>query len=319
MNKIISGIVCSLLAVFLVGVISGQEAAGSISFGVLDKNNSFYDGLKPADLRLSINKRPSPITALTVKAAGPLEVLILIDASASQERTLPDERKAAELFIDSVLEKGRDKVAIAKFSGNISLVQDITDNFEEAKAQVRKIEFEPPPGFLLGGVIVGTRMPTKDQMAIGSTSIFDSVSKGSEALAAAKSDARKAVLLISDGVNTYGESKISGVIKDAIGNRVPVYSVGIGDELYKGVDRKTLRKLSEGTGGISVVPGKKLADLGPLLKKIGECLRAEYKVTFVPSTPGEKGELQEIEIEIVNPELQKLNLQIVRPKGYVAK
>jgi VWFA-related protein len=320
MNKIISGIVCSLLPILLfAAVISGQEAASSFSFGVLDKNSGFYDGLKPADVRLLVNKRPVPITTLTLRAARPLEVLILIDASASQERTLPDERKAAELFIDSVLEKGKDKVAAAKFSGDIYLVQDMTGNFEEAKAQVRKIEFEPPPGYVLGGVMVGLPKPDTEQAAMGSTSVFDSVSKASDALAAAKSDSRKAVLLISDGVNTYGEGKLTGVIKNAIGNQVPVHTIGMGDDAYTGVDRKTLKKLSEGTGGISVVPGKKLADLDPLLKRIGQGLRSEYKISFAPASPGKKGELQEIEIEIVNPELQKLNLQIIRPKGYLTK
>lgn len=308
------------MPVFLfAAVISGQEAQGRFSFGVLSKNDGFYDVLKPADLRLLVNKRPAQITNLTLKAGGPLEVLILIDASASQERMLPDERKAAELFIDSVLEKGRDKVAVAKFSGNISLVQDMTGNFEEAKVQVRKIEFQPPTGYLSGGVMVGTPMSNKDQIAMGATSIFDSVSKASDALAAAKGDARKVILLISDGMNTYGEGKLTGVIKNAIGNRVQVHTIGIGDDFYAGVDRKTLKKLSEGTGGISIVPSKKLNDIGSLIKTIGQCLGSEYQITFVPASPGEKGELQEIEIEIVNPEVQKLNLQIIRPKGYLTK
>lgn len=317
MNKLIQQIVLPFLSIFLLSaLVSGQAAETAFSFTVLDKGNNFYSGLKPADLRITVDKRPIQIASLTLKAGGPREVLILIDASISQERMIPDEQKAAGLFIDGVLEKGKDKVAIARFTGSISLVQDMTGDFEEAKKRLREIEVEPPPGYLQGGIMVGIPKISKDQVAMSATSIFDSVSKASEALAATKGDARKALLLISDGFNTYGEGKLNGTIKAAIEHGTAVYSIGIGDDFVGGVDKKTLKKLSEGTGGVSVIPAKKLADIGELVKMIGQCLASEYRLTFSSPVSGEKGELHEIDIEFATPELQKSNLRIIHPKGY---
>ena len=67
-------------------------------------------------------------------------------------------------------------------------------------------------------------------------------------------DSRRVVILISDGVNTFGESKFKEVIFSSLKYQVPIYAVGIGDDFYDGVDKKTLKKLTEQTSGVLILP-----------------------------------------------------------------
>jgi hypothetical protein len=218
-------------------------------------------------------------------------------------------------LIDRVLNPERDRVALAKFTGDIGLLQDLTTNFASVKSTLKEIRFEPPPGFVGGGVIVA-RPPsgTLDQMKAGSTSIFDSVNKAVEALAKIPlNNRRKAILLISDGVNTYGDKKIKDVVEASVRSGVPIFAIGIGDEFYDGVDEKTLKKLTEPTGGLSVKPNKTLSDLGVVMSPLESCLRNLYVVNIpagsIPATT-----LTDVSVELVNPELRK-RLRVIAPKG----
>lgn len=152
----------------------GQDKTIKFQFSVLDESEKFVSDLKTSDIQVLQGKKTLRIDSIASKAESPLEVVIMIDSSASQERMLPFEKKFAESIIDEILIKGKDKVAIVDFSGEVSLIQDLTDNFSQAKDGLKLIEFEPPPGFI-GGGIIATQTPLKSQqIAAGSTSIWDS-------------------------------------------------------------------------------------------------------------------------------------------------
>ncbi len=294
-----------------------QEAKVKMQFGVFGENGNFFADLKASDIQIMQDKKPLQVASVELKTEKPLEIVIMIDASASQESRLPDEKRAAAYFIDSILKKGKDKVAIVKFTGEFSFVQDVTDDFARAKEQIRKIQFEPPPGYMQGGIVVGTPpVKNSDMMAMGSTSIWDSIKQIAEATGElSTSNSRRVIILISDGVNTFGETKLKTAIAASVKTQTPIFAIGIGDEFYGGVDKKTLKKLTEQTSGVLIVPKEKLEDLPQLMKRFEQGLRSVYEVTFSPGTTSSK-ELQEIEIKIINPELRKQKLQILQPKGF---
>lgn len=316
---------CIFALILIVGfssiLVHGQAPNVQMSFTVLDENGRFFDGLKPSDIQILQGKQVLEIGSFYSRTENPLEILLLIDASISQERVLPDEKKAAEYLIDNVLKSGKDMVAIARFTGRISLDVDLTTDFSNAKKQLAGIEIEIPAGYIGGGTVVGQNPAPSNQSQIsaGSTSIWDSIQKALDALSQVKAkNVRKVIVLISDGVNTYGDSKLKDAILSSNRTGIPIFAIGIGDDFYSGVDKVTLRKLTEQTSGLSVIPKKGLNDLPVLIEKMGQALRCYYDLTFSPVFSGRKDSMQETKITIVNPTLRDRKLQIIQPKGYVS-
>jgi VWFA-related protein len=300
-----------------------QDAKSKIWFSVLDGDGNFFDALKSSDIQIRRDKNLLSLVSLQSKAESPLELMIMIDASMSQERMLPVEKKLAEALIDGVLKPEKDKVGVLKLTGEVTVVEELTGDFRRAKEQINEIAVEASKrnfGTIIGGIFTSTPpIVSKDPKVIkASTSLWASIKEVSGAFAKIKSgkNARRAIILISDGVNTFGEAKLTEAIDESIKNQIPVYAIGVGDELYGGVDEGTLKKLTRQTGGLLVMPKNKVENFEKQLKKIEAGLRSVYEATFAPGAASRKNALPELEIKITNGELSKKKLQIIQPKGF---
>lgn len=294
--------------------ISAQEV--KMQVGVFDESGNFYGQLKTTDFRLLQEKKSAPIISVEPKFADALEIIIMIDASVSQEAVMPQEREAAIAFIKNVLDKDKDKVAVVKFSGSLLLEQDLTNEFSKAIEKIKQIDFEPPPGYNGGGVVSKDPNFNKSGMLAASTPIWDSINQVLQSFAKIKSDSRKAILLISDGTNTSGEAKLKETLNLALKSRIPIFAIGIGDDEFGGADKKTLQKLTEQTNGTVIFKRKKPEDLLPQIKMLATSLRSFYEVTFTANSKNSKESLQEVKIEIINPDFRKRKFQILQPKGF---
>lgn len=307
---------------------SAQE--NILRFTVLDEDNKFFTGLQPQDLRIKGSQGDLKIDRLSANSAASLEVIILIDISVSQQRAIADEKAAISYFIDNVLHGGQDKVAIAQFSGSLALAQDLTTDREKAKAALGMITVEiPPPGVLgsgPGGKLTEAEVrqllknppPAPKGPIPGATSMWDTVKRAVEVMAALKPNGtRRAIVMVTDGVNTSGDTKIREAIEFAILNGIPVYAIGIGDDFYSGVDKKTLIRLAEETGGIAIFPQRRLGDLRIAMDDVKESLHSYYEAAFSQNISGGGNKVQEIKIEFLDSGLKLRKLRIIQPKGPV--
>lgn len=312
-------ILLSLFILTLFGqTVLSQEREVKLQFSVLDENENAVPDLKLSDIQISQDKQLLRVNSIVSKAESPLEVVIMVDASASQEKMLPFEKRFAESIINEILIEGKDKVAVVKFSGEVELVQDLTENFSQAKKQLNSIKFEPPAGYIGGGIVASQTSPTPKQIMKGSTSIWDSIVDITEAFTKLKnSNYRQILILISDGVNTYGEAKLKEAVVSSVKNKIPIYAVGIGDDFYDGVDKKTLKKLTEQTGGVLILPDGKGKNIDKQLMNLKTGLHSCYEIIFMMNQTGLKDSLQEIKVEINNSELSKKKPQIIQPKWFV--
>src|ERR1041385_5450573 len=86
-------------------VIKTETNLTNIFFTAADKNRRFISDLKAEDIRVLEDGQPQDIFTFQSNIDLPLSIAILIDTSISEERTLPDEKTAAQAFLESVIDR----------------------------------------------------------------------------------------------------------------------------------------------------------------------------------------------------------------------
>src|SRR5688572_4887372 len=293
----------------------------NIFFTAADKSKRFINTLKKEDLRILEDGQAQEIFTFQQNADLPLSAAILIDCSASEERTLPDEKAAARAFLEAVLRSGKDEAAIVSFTGEVTLEQGFTGNLERLRRAIDRVEFVPPAGYIGGGIVVGGTPPISDtnQALAGSTAIWDAVwATSNELLQDSAEESRRAIILLTDGEDTISQVKMHEAIERAQKADALIYTIGIGDSYNFGVNEGALRKISEQTGGRAYFPHSE-RELREAFAQIQRDLREQYLIAYSPSNKAHDGTYRRIQIELVNPELRKQNLKLTYRSGYFAK
>lgn len=292
----------------------------NIFFTAADKNKRFINTLKKEDIRILEDDQPQEVFTFQRNVDIPLSTAILIDCSASEERTLPDEKAAARSFLEAVLRPGKDEAAIVSFTGEVTLEQGFTGNIERLRRAIDRVEFVPPSGYIGGGVVVGGTPPISDtnQALAASTAIWDAVwATSNELLQDSAENTRRAIILLSDGEDTVSQVKMHEAIERAQKADALIYTIGIGDSYQFGVNEGALRKLAEHTGGRAYFPRSE-KELRDAFNQIQIDLREQYLVAYAPSNKARDGSYRRIQIEVVNPDLRK-QLKLNHRTGYFAK
>lgn len=293
----------------------------NIFFTAADKNKRFISELKAEDIRVLEDGQPQEIFTFQTNIDLPLSLAILIDTSASEERTLPDEKAAARAFLENVLRATKDEAAIVSFTGETTLEQGFTGNVERLRRAIDRVEFVPPSGYIGGGVVVNGTPPISgtNQSLAGSTAIWDAVWATAEELISASAEhTRRAIILLTDGDDTSSRMKIHDAIERAQKADALIYAIGIGDRYTFNVDEGSLRKIAEATGGRAYFP-KHERDLNDAFAQIQRDLREQYLVAYSPSNKTRDGSYRRIEIQLVNPSLRQQNLKLNYRSGYFSK
>ncbi|MBA2333389.1 MAG: VWA domain-containing protein [Blastocatellia bacterium] len=302
------------------GIINVDTEAVNVLFTAQDKSRRLLLGLKQTDVRILENGQPQEISSFTRQIDLPLSLAIVIDTSISQERTLPEEKAAAISFVESVVRPAKDEVSVISFTGESTLEQGMTNNTTRIRHAINRVRFVPPSGYIGGGISAGTPPISGDNQAVvGSTAIWDAIwITSAEVLGLAPEKTRRAIILLSDGFNTYGSKKLDDAVQAALKAEAVIYSIGVGDEFYGGVDRGVLNKISERTGGRAYFP-KDEGELREAFKQIQDELRSQYLLAYEPANQTLDGSYRKIEIQIVNPELQKQKVKLTHRQGYFSK
>ena len=292
----------------------------SVLFTAQDKMRKLLTNLKQEDVRILENGQVQEISAFSRQIDLPLSLAILIDTSASQERTLPQEKAAAVSFVESVVRPTKDEVSVISFTGESTLEQGLTNNVNRLRHAIERVQFTPPSGYVGGGVVVGTP-PISGQNAQvqGSTAIWDSIwITSSDVLGPAPEKTRRAIILLSDGYDTFSRKKLDDAVQAALRAEAVIYSIGIGDNFYDGVDEATLKKISERTGGRAYFPRDE-NQLRQAFIQIQDEMRSQYLIAYEPTNRALDGSYRKIEIQLVNSTLAKDKVRLTHRQGYFAK
>ena len=298
----------------------------NVLFTAQDRNRRLLTDLKQGDVKLIEDGQEQEITAFTTQVDLPLSLAILIDTSSSQERTLPDEKKAAKSFIQSVIRPLKDEVAIVSFTGETTLEQGMTNNLARLNRAVDKVEFVPPSGYLGGGVVVGgpPSISGDNQAIAGSTAIWDAVwITADEVLGKSPDKTRRAVILLTDGDDTFSRKTFAEAIDKALKAEAVIYCIGVGDpfvttQYRNGINEKSLRQIAQRTGGSAFFPRDE-SELRKAFNQIQVEMRSQYLIAYSPTNQKRDGSYRKIEIQVANPNLSKQKVALTHRRGYFAK
>jgi len=267
----------------------------------VDKDGNVIDKLRAEHLSLKVGGSPATISDVVFHARLPLDLAVLIDASASQETVLPVSKAAARSFAAQVTAAGQDRVAVVSFSNKPDYIQLLSSDLAAVPAWIAQVKFVPPPGYVGGGVVVGTGPPPPIS-APGSTSLWDAIRSATQDVFDAQPENRHRVLLLfSDGTDTSSSSKLNPAIEEANKQGVAVFSIGMADSKLFSVDQENLKKVSEQTGGIARFPGNKKEKLEAALTEISRYLRGNYVIGYCGGDTKARARLQ---LEVVDPEMR---------------
>ena len=321
---------------------------------VRTKNGKLVHDLGKDNFTLDDEGRPQTIKFFSRDVNAPLYLGLLVDTSGSQKRVLYDERNASVTFFSQVLRPDRDLAFVLHFDIQVELLQDFTDSRAKLEKALDLLDVPqqsqqgqqqggnspqggnypqgggypgggggyPGGGYPGGGG--GRRYPQqgggRGGRSGGGTKLYDAILLASEDLMA-KQEGRKALVLLTDGVDMGSKDTLFQAISAAQKSDTLVYSVLFADsEAYAGNGpvmgmpggrrrmgypgggypggggggaqhadgKKVLQQISEETGG-RFYQVSRTHPIDKIYADIEEDLRNQYSLGFSPDQPGEAG------------------------------
>jgi VWFA-related protein len=296
---------------------------------VRDKHGQIVPSLSKDDFQLQVDGKPESIRYFARETDLPLTLGLLVDTSLSQRRVLEEERTASYDFLRDVMREDKDKAFVINFDSESVLLQDLTGSKQQLETALDRVHVAQPDqngGYGRGGGAGypggGGGYPSGGghggyHRAAGTT-LYDAVFLASEELMS-KQHGRKAVILLTDGVDQGSKYTLDRAIEAAQRSDTMVYSILFSDPSaynmgggYPGGNgghhggwggpwggpmggprypmpttqshpdgKKVLQRLSQETGGHFFEVTKK-ESVEAIYKQVQEELRNQYSLGFSP-------------------------------------
>jgi len=280
----------------------------TVPLAVTDKHNAYINDLTKDEIEVQEDSKPQQIFSFEKRTDLPLTMAMLIDISGSENNTLPIEVEAGSDFFSKVLRPSKDLAAVITFESEAVLLQDLTQNVTRLQAALRKVR--PAVADARVGSVTGT--PPISDSRVGSTALYDAVYSVSGDLLKREAG-RRVIILITDGFDTSSTLKMKDAIESAWRNEIVIYSIGIGDPGFDGINRGVLSKMSSETGGRAYYPRSRQS-LQEAFAQIDEDLRQMYILSYQPSNDVRDGSFRQIAVKVKN----RKDLTVRHRRGYFA-
>jgi VWFA-related protein len=189
---------------------------------VRDKHGQIVSNLTKDDFKLEEDGRPQTIRYFAKETDLPLTLGLLVDTSMSQRRVLEQERIASYAFLEHLMREDKDKAFVIHFDWEIELLQDLTSSRQKLNVALEKLD---NPQFQQSG---GGGSPGSGGHRGGGTTLYDAVFLASDELMQ-KQQGRKALIILSDGVDTGSKLTFTRAIEAAQRANTLVYSILFSD------------------------------------------------------------------------------------------
>ena len=313
---------------------------------VRDKKGTIVRNLVKDDFLLQEDGRDQVIKYFSQQTDQPLTLGLLVDTSGSERRLLGKERDASQTFIQQVLREDKDKTFLIHFDREVELLQDLTSSKQKLSDALNLLSSASQPqmqrrqgggggGYPGGGG--GGQGGGQGGGRRGGTDLYDAILLASNELMQ-KQSGRKALIVLSDGVDNGSNVGITDCIesaqkadtlvysilfvdKDAYNNQSPLGGYGRrrgGMGRYPQTQnrpdgKKILERISSETGGSFF----EISDKHPIDKAystIEEELRTQYSLGYTSNSQNGPG-FRRITLTLA----RQKNLTVQTRQGYYAK
>lgn len=253
---------------------------------VTDERGVHVAGLQRSDFRLLDNGEDRQLTGFWPASDLPLTLGIVIDASESQRSQLLEHEDAAHQFIDAALRLG-ERAFIARTGRRVTLNWEGVRTPNGFRQVVLPVAGKPlgDPCVLFGG-----------RSLCGETALWNAVYAAAQ-LKFTKAEGSKALVVLSDGVDTGSTHSLDDTIEQCNRQGVAVYAVHypMDDGVPSGA---RLQELARKTGGANFEPPN--GNFAPIFARIEADLRSQYILGF-EAADGPAGEVHKIDVQVRRP------------------
>jgi len=284
----------------------------SILCSVRNKSGGLVGNLEKGDFKVFEDGKEQAIKNFSRETDLPLTIGLLVDTSASQERLLDIEKRAAAEFFQKVI-RPKDQAFLIQFGAEAELLQDETNSSRLLRDGLNQLHMSVPVGGLHPGPV-----PTMQNQA--GTILFDAVYLASNEKLRTEVG-RKVIVLITDGVDTGSKVKIAQAIEAAQKADAIIYSIDYSDPRAYGFGTITfgggggegdLRRMSNETGG-SMFKVDRKNSLDDIFRELQDEMRSQYVLTYTPPDAKRDGSYHKIDIKASNKDYK-----VQARKGYYA-
>jgi VWFA-related protein len=267
---------------------------------VRDKKGVIVRDLAKDDFSIEEDGHPQTIRYFAKESNLPLTLGLVVDTSGSMRRVIEQERNASYKFLDQVLREDKDQAFLIHFDSEVELLQDLTSSRKSLQSALNQMDVQSPRQL--------NRRSQGDpgqQRPRGGTTLYDAVLLASDEIMK-KQTGRKALILLSDGVDNASRVTLTDAIASAQRADTAVYTVLFADEQGgqpmggfggRGMGRrggmgrppmqnrpdgkKIMERLAKETGG-GFFEGSKKQTMEDIYRQIQEELRNQYSLGYTP-------------------------------------
>ncbi|HKP82802.1 MAG TPA: VWA domain-containing protein [Pyrinomonadaceae bacterium] len=261
-----------------------------LNLTVTDHEGHYVKALKKSDFKIyedGVEVQPDMIASFSLHES-PYAAVVLLDSSGSMEERFSLARSAAIRFLDGL--RPEDVAAVYRFDSKVERVQEFSGGRDLA-----------PTAYAI--------------RAKGMTTLNDAIVEAAKTLAD-RSEQRKAIVILSDGMDTYSKASSGKALESALAVGATIYAVDMSSLDIAGSAKRqsaaSLKEFAEKTGGRFVAtPG------GPALRDafsgIAEELGHQYTIAYRPANKKHDGKWRTLDVK-----LSRQDLTVRTRKGYRA-
>ena len=260
----------------------------SVDVAIMDKSGRFIPDIPKAAFRVLEDNVPQQVTGFNAKGEAPMTVAMVVEFSnlfqQYYSRTWFQTLQLIWGFASTL--KPEDYVAVIAYDMKPEILSDFTTNRMETQEALHRMTIP----------------------AWHESNLFDAIADTENRMSGI--EGRKAILLVSSGVDTFSKLTLDKTRKILQESGVPIYAIGLmqalrimmgpkGDNIAFLQADNQLRTFASETGGQAFFPRFE-GEYGGIFQQIHQSLRNQYVLTYSPSNKPHDGAYRKIKVQLVD-------------------